>query len=375
MTMTDVVFCKRLLRRSETFVIDQFDCLPSERKRLISLHQIPGSASLPLHTEFVNHSRLESLRFELSGQSKLLTSKLASLKPRVVHAHFANQGTQLEKICAELSIPLVISCHGRDVFRTDSALSRGGFAERLWRHRRRRMPNLDAHYVAVSHFVAAQLESLGVGRDRINVISNPLDIESIPLRLDGRDQNTVLLVGRLVEKKGVDVAIEAISQLAVEFPEIRLRILGDGSQMADLRSLAGRLPGTVEFLGAVSRSEVLVEMSKAAVLLVPSRQAADGDSETFGVVAAEAQATGLPVVVTPHGGLPEVVLDGVGGIVAKGLEVRHVSAALAEVMRSAELRRRLGKSGRVSVQSRFNSPIVGAAFDDLYAEVGKSHAR
>ena len=363
----DIVFCKNLLRKSETFVVDHLNSLPSSSKRLVGFRRIEdGMATLPPDTHILRHKNWERCLFEAKGRSAAFNRALTDLRPRVVHAHFANQGTQLAPMCERQGVPLVISCHGRDVFRTDESLLRSGLSEQLWARRRKDMGRISADFVAVSQFVAGQVAALGVPSERVHVVANPLDVASIPFRETGRDPMTVLFVGRLVPKKGIAEAIAAIAALKADFPDIGLRIIGEGPLRSELEAHAKPLGGAVTFLGYQDRATVLEEMCQATVLVVPSRRADDGDSETFGVVAAEAQATGLPVVVTPHGGLPEVVIHNQGGLVAMDESSGAVSQALRVVLSSKEAASSMGAAGRKSVQDRFDASVVGKQFDNLY---------
>ena len=368
--MTDVVFCKRLLPPSETFVLDHFDSLPTNSKVLVGLHRVVGGIrSLPTETQLISQSKASAACFELMGQSSEISQALSKISPRVVHAHFANQGTQLQFICRDLGIPLVVSCHGSDVFRSEASLRRAGGGGVLWAQRRHKIGTVDAHFVSVSKFVAQRVADLGVSDDRIHVIPNPLDVKNIEYVADGRDPMTVLFVGRLVEKKGVAELLNAVKMLEFSHPEVELRIIGDGALRESLEAQSSRLRVKASFLGRLDRDEVFSEMQTATVLAVPSRQAEDGDSETFGVVAAEAQASGLPVVVTPHGGLPEVVTDGVGGIVAEGTRSKDIATSLQMVLSDRNLAKQLGRTGRASVAQRFDFPVVGAKFEALYESV------
>jgi glycosyltransferase involved in cell wall biosynthesis len=126
----------------------------------------------------------------------------------------------------------------------------------------------------------------------------------------------VLFVGRLVEKKGCRYLIRAMQQVQSQFPFARLVIIGDGPERASLELQAREAGIQCEFRGAQSSQVVRRELSSARVFCVPSVKAKTGDSEGLGIVFAEAQALGVPVVSSLHGGIPEVVSDGVTGLLA-----------------------------------------------------------
>jgi colanic acid/amylovoran biosynthesis glycosyltransferase len=129
-------------------------------------------------------------------------------------------------------------------------------------------------------------------------------------------RKSVLFVARLVEKKGCTHLIQAMHQVQSRFPDARLVIIGDGPERSSLEAQARSLGVQCDFRGAQPSSVVRQEMHSARVFCVPSVTARSGDSEGLGIVFAEAQAMGVPVVSSLHGGIPEVVSDGVTGLLA-----------------------------------------------------------
>ena len=118
-----------------------------------------------------------------------------------------------------------------------------------------------------------------------------------------------------------------------QFPRARLVIIGDGPERSSLGS-GGWLRGPLRFPGAQPSSVVRQEMSSARVFCVPSVTARSGDSEGLGIVFAEAQAMGVPVVSSLHGGIPEVVSNGLTGLLAperdRGLLAQHITRFFAD---------------------------------------------
>ncbi len=162
----------------------------------------------------------------------------------------------------------------------------------------------------------------------------------------GRDGRELLWVGGRKANKGIDVLLAAFTRLHAARPDLRLRLIGRApseTEEARCRSLARDLgiAGAVAFEGHASRSEVAAAMARAAVFVHPS------PTETFGVVAAEALAAGLPVAATPSGGVEEVVgHDGRFGVIADDLGRRGPGGRRGTHPRRSDQVRRAGDAGQ-----------------------------
>ncbi len=164
----------------------------------------------------------------------------------------------------------------------------------------------------------------------------------------------VLGVGRLVEKKGFDVLIEACAQLVKERPELRVEVIGDGPEREPLHlQIANHgLEANVRMVGDLSHSEVLERMERSAIVCLPARIAGDGDRESMPVVLKEAMVRGVPVVASDVTAIPEMVDDRVGRLVPAD-DVDALTAALDELLGDEQLRSELGAAGVERVHQRF----------------------
>ena len=251
-----------------------------------------------------------------------------------LHAHFA-AGAALDamRLAALTGRTFSITAHAYDIFLTPRNLR-----EKLERadavftgcdynveHLRRAVPRANLHKIVMGVDAAAFERSA-----------------SLPL---GR---TVLAIGRLVEKKGFDVLVDAVAQL----PEVTaLRIVGDGPLRGQLEARAERCDGRVVLLGSRAPAEVRAELERADVLAMPCVVARDGDRDSMPVVVKEAMAMGRLVVASDEVGLPECVLAPWGFLAAPG-----DAGALAEQLRAALAlspadRRRAGAQARAWVQA------------------------
>lgn len=204
--------------------------------------------------------------------------------------------------------------------------------------------------VAVSEAVAENL--LRVERvarpEQVRVIPNGVDLDrfrAAPLPRGDGGPLRVLAVGRRVRQKGFDVLVDALP------PGVRLRVAGAGPE--------GRAHPQVEWLGHVA--DVAPLYAEADVVVVPSRW------EGFGLVAAEAMASGCVVVASDVGGLPEVVGD--AGVLVPPGDVATLRTSLEQLAGDPGLRTRLATAGRARALSRFDVGRCVTAYEALYLEL------
>lgn len=179
------------------------------------------------------------------------------------------------------------------------------------------------------------------------------------------DADLVVFAGRIQPLKGVDVAVDAFTILQRRLPDARLMIVGGPSgplgeeAVREARGLVDQasLGGAVDFIDPVAHSEMVTYYRAADVLLVPSR------SESFGLVAVEAQACGLPVVAANVGGLSYAVADTVSGFLVDGWDPGHYAHAMESILTDTELAESLSK-GALEHSERYSwESAVGRLFE------------
>jgi glycosyltransferase involved in cell wall biosynthesis len=161
----------------------------------------------------------------------------------------------------------------------------------------------------------------------------------------------VLSVGALREKKGHRELLLAAARVAADGTPVRVVLAGAGPEERPLRALAAERRVSVEFLGAVRPDAVRAEMTRAQVFALPCRVAANGDLDGIPVALMEAMAAGVPVVSTRLSGIPELVEDGVSGLLAAPGDDASLADSLRRLLGDAGLRERLAAAGRIRVAS------------------------
>jgi glycosyltransferase involved in cell wall biosynthesis len=194
-------------------------------------------------------------------------------------------------------------------------------------------------YVCPSAFVGNVAIETGIPADRIHVIPNFLPDDEVGQPVDSlAAPPRFFFAGRLEEVKGVDDLLEAFKEEDLSMGTLVIAGAGGGLE-AKVRRLAGKLTN-VEYLGRLSREDVLVQLQQSRAAVLPSRW-----DENNPMSILEARTLGIPVIVSDMGGLPEMVADGIDGTVVRAGDVdslRHAVKSLATDRTGAE---RLGRAG------------------------------
>jgi colanic acid/amylovoran biosynthesis glycosyltransferase len=218
------------------------------------------------------------------------------------------------------------------------------------------------------------LVSLGAPEEKVFVFFRGVDTPSnLPPRDSVSDRApTVLMIGRFVGKKGFEDGIEAFGKVKTNVHGARLKIIGSGSLRPKYEEIIARLGlgGAVSLLGEMPQERVFVEMNRADVLLVPSLTGSNGDVEGVPNVLKEGNARGLPAVVTRHGGMPEMVDNGVNGFVVEERDTDAMAQKLSRLLRDFKLRREMGAAAWRRMKEEFNyrtrNEVLEQHYDDVY---------
>jgi len=285
----------------------------------------------------------------------------------LVHAHTGvPDGLAAISLADRLEVPLVVTEH-------DSTIPTK-LREKPIRAAYRQLLAPGRRLLTVGPAMRSRLAGLlGVDEHLIEVVPNVVDLTAFErVGSTERDREELLWVGGRSANKGTDVLLAAFGELRADRPGLRLRLIGRAPtevEEARLRALADTLgvAGAVSFEEPVARAGVAAAMARAAVFVHPS------PFETFGVVAAEALAAGLPVAATPSGGVEEILgRDGACGVIAGGLDAHALAAAVRGVLARPEAFDPVVLRARVA--DRFAPDAVARRLIDLYARETASPA-
>ena len=288
-------------------------------------------------------------------------------RPALVHAHFGIDGVYALPVARRLGVPLVTTFHGYDATLSTAAL----LSSPAWANYplfRRQLARRGDLFLCVSSFIRERVLAMGFPAGRTVVHYTGVDVAGIGVRAPAEETRTILHVARLVDMKGTRDLIRAVALLPARHADVRLVIIGDGERRGALEALAGGLGvgGRTRFLGARPHAEALAWMRRAAMLVLPSIRTRTGRTEGLGMVLLEAAATGVPIVGSLVGGIPEAVVDGATGFLVPPGAPGALAGRMAALLDDPALRARMGDAARRFVAGRFDVRGQTARLEALY---------
>jgi glycosyltransferase involved in cell wall biosynthesis len=253
-------------------------------------------------------------------------------------------------------VPYVVTVHGADAYTLRSGVG-------AWL--KRRVLRNAAAVLPVSNDIARTL-----GIEDAPVLRMGVDTAAVRAAVERRPEDGLLVyIGRLADKKGVDVLLDAVARL----DGARLEILGDGPDRGALETKAARLglDERVRFLGRQPASEVLAALARAQVVVIPSRMGSGGDMEGTPVVLCEAMAAGVPVVASDLGGLGECIVDGTTGLLVPPDDAVALAVTLEKALTEAFDVAALGRGAADEASRTLDIGAIGAEYARVFDDVAQ----
>lgn len=238
-----IIYCNRLLPHSETFVRSQAEALEQAIPHYIGLRLVPGLPLPKERTIVVNQGGLLGKSSEVTAKlwqfSPSFIQYLRNLNPALIHAHFGQAGAMVLPLARNLQLPLVVTFHGFDITTKDEHV-KPSLEHWIYVRRRERLKREARLFIAVSEFIKKKLLELGFPEDKIVVHYIGVDTKLFQPISAVQRQPAVLFVARLVEKKGCEYLIKAMSKVQAAMPEVDLVVIGDGPLRPNLEQLAAK---------------------------------------------------------------------------------------------------------------------------------------
>ena len=355
-----LVFKETILPASETFILAQMTALRRYDAVLGGLEPAHPSLALPHSPLLLSRHKpwladVRSKLYRRTGAAPVFHARVKSQRPDLIHAHFASGGRTVLPLARSLGVPLVVTLHGKDV------TLRARHPDLY-----RRLGEEAARFLCVSRFIRDCALAAGFPPEKLEVHSIGIDRRSFAPAPVPQSGHGILFVGRLVEKKGCEYLVRAMQRVQQEHPGSELTVIGDGPLRLPLKELARSLSIRCRFLGSQFAPAVRQELERARVFCVPSVTAADGDSEGLGMVFAEAQAMGVPVISTTHGGVPEIVIDNVTGLLAPERDYAALAGRISLLLGNDALWEKFRDAGILHIERHFDLLAQTAMLEDIY---------
>lgn len=265
-----------------------------------------------------------------------------------VHAHFADRAATVALTVSRLlDVPYSLTAHANDIYVNPVMLP-----EKM----------AQAKFVATcTQYNLQHLQGIANNNEsegELHCIYHGLDLSNyLPKKHEAlKDEQALLIaVGQLKEKKGFTYLLEACRLLKDRGYKFRCEIVGEGPLRNRLQEQIRQLDleNTVTLCGALPHAAVIEKYEQATVFTLPCVLSADGDRDGIPNVILEAMAMELPVISTRHSGIPEVIEDGVNGILVPPAQAEALAKALARLLDDPEGRLKYGKKGRETIMKTF----------------------
>jgi colanic acid/amylovoran biosynthesis glycosyltransferase len=272
-------------------------------------------------------------------------------------------------------LPIITTFYGHD-------LSRLPKSEPEWRRRYDELFDRGSHFLVEGSYMKQKLVDLGCPEEKVTVHHLGVKVEDLPYKPRRRDDGAplrILMAGRFTEKKGFPYAIDAFARFLKNGGNGELTLIGGSrSEQADRdfrTTLAERVAGhgiedAIHLRGFLPYDDLIQTYLDHHVFLSPSFEAKNGDNEGGApVTLIEASATGMPVVSTFHCDIPEVVVDGKTGLLAKEKDVSTLAAHLTTLSQNPDRIRELGSAARKRIEEKYNAEVQGRGLDSIYSDI------
>ncbi len=297
-----------------------------------------------------------------------IEKNLSENKAELLHVYFGHIGMHLLPLLESKTCPcpVIVSFHGADVA---VDMGKPAYIEAM-----KAVFSQADRILTRSESLARKLREMGCPDEKIRISRTGIPLEQWPV-IDRKPavngEWRLVQACRLIEKKGLDVAIRVLAKIRERHPRAQLTIIGEGPLQPELEDLAERLGivREVEFIGFVTEQRLREQLQRAHVFLHPSRIGADGNQEGVPNAMLEAMATGLPVAATLHGGIPEAVEDEISGLLVEEDDWKSLANRLAILLQDEQDWSAMGSAARAGVASRYSQQKQIADLETIYREV------
>lgn len=278
-----------------------------------------------------------------------------------LHAHFATSATNVARMASYLSnIPYTFTAHAKDIYHKDIHFV--DLQSKI---------HDASSVITVSNYNLERLTKMfGSDKDKIKRVYNGLDLRKLQYRTPKNRKPNIITLSRLVEKKGLDILVNACDILARRGVDFHCSIIGEGELESELlgQIKERNLQDKVELTGALPRTQVLQKFYNASILAAPAIVAKDGNRDGLPTSILEAMALGVPCVSTDVTGIPEVLKDNKTGILVPQNNSVELANAIEKLLNDSKLSISLSENARKLIESNFDIRKNSVRIREIFAQ-------
>ena len=318
--------------------------------------------------------KLNNFVYKTTTLSRSRLTELQSGNFDLIHAHFGPGSIYTIPYKTALKLPLVVTYHGYDV---PLLMTYRRYHPEYWRYwlMSSTMFRVVDRFLAASNELARLLIELGAPPEKVKVWRLGVEIPERVKKTERTGSLIVLMVGRFVEKKGIEFGIEAFGKALEMGADLELHIVGDGPRKGLYQKVIKRMgiQDRVRFLGIFGHQEVLDKMCEVDIMLAPSVISKNGDRESGILVVKEANARMVPAIGSIHGGIPEIIDDKKTGFLVPERNTDELADRLLKLADNKELREKMGRAAREKMLAEYNIKQRVKSLEEHYDEVIAQH--
>ncbi len=337
---------------ADVYPFDDIEVLPRPRINFLAR----------FHKKYIK--RMEPVFYR--GEYDQLCGVLERRRADLMHVYFGHTGVHLLPFIRNWPQPTLVSFHGMDIMlRNDQP----GYNENL-----KELLQVLPMVLARSDSLADRLVDLGCDRAKIRINRTSIPMDGFPARertAPSEGAWRIIQASRFIEKKGLEVTLEAFAAFHREYPNSELILAGEGPLEKRLHEKVSTLgiERCVKFPGFCNQDDLARLYQEADIFIHPSQTPPNGDQEGVPNAMLEAMATGLPVVATQHGGIPEAVTTEEDGLLVPERDAEALGDALFRLTEEPGLYQRLSQRAAKSVRERFEQSRSIARLEGFYREL------
>lgn len=330
------------------------------------LKAIPHLSRCLLTAPGLTFKALDSSEYGYQAHSLSALYRLAALCSEfrqydILHAHFGPVGNNFRFAKDLFDSPLIVTFYGYDLC-TVPRKEGPKVYNKLFK-------KLDS-VIAISDNAGKLLRTLGCPIDKIRRLNLGINLNDFPFQartLKPNEKVKILTVARLVEIKGVDYSIKAVAKVMEKSAAVHYDIIGEGPERSKLERIIQELglEKSITLHGAQNSKYVKQMMAQSHLFVLPSINL-HGDQEGTPISLMEAQASGIPVVASQTGGIPDVIVDGYSGFLFPDRNTESLAERLLFLIDHPERWSELGRAGRAHIEQHYNVDKLNIRQVDMY---------